>query len=643
MKAFIAHSFNKKDESLVDSFKKYIESLDLNTISGEPAQNISMSSKVQQRIDDCELFIGIFTIAQKLFCNKKIFNSTSYWVIQESGYAIGKGKELLFLVEKGINDFPKLQGDLEVNFFSRDSLEKDVFQSISQMISSIKKKKQKVVKGTIQATSNKDIEEKSKSEEDIKATTDTKQKPDTRQEIFKAIKKAIKNKDFKKAFEIFENRLQKTLNEKDIPIYKAAFLKLAHSSGDVKAFDRLLELSDEHKDNPLVQSQVALRFKEMREYRNAYNAFIKIIDLYDKNKTNNMNEILNFYLNASECLEMEGNYSEVYNLLYELLNDEYFKDNLAIILKKLAYNLKKNNDLEKYFIFAELALENDISDTDFRFDLAYEYGKMNINKLCILHYKKLTESIDSPISLNNLGVALSELKLKAKSIDAYRESSDKNITLASANIADRYIDQGFLDEATQVINKANELSTKGISVHGNIGIAKNKLESIIEDENSKEASFLIDAEKQRKFRVNFAQSYYVISIIDQKMLEGVWKTNWGELHLTLCTQDNKIKLKGEKKVKDSEAEMAHALNRNKYKEFYKIETTMIEGSITNLSGSIQIKIEEGKKGDNYIDSKKKIYDSTGYIIVNKDFNEITLMEKKANEDFDFFTWEKLKE
>ena len=129
MKAFIGHSFAEQDENLINNIKSFLAQRGVQIETGEKAQNKSIAGKVKERIDRNDVFIGIFTI-ERLLAGKNIASwfkkskqyefTTSNWVLQESGYAIGKGKELIFLVEKGIARFPELQGDAELIYFTHD-------------------------------------------------------------------------------------------------------------------------------------------------------------------------------------------------------------------------------------------------------------------------------------------------------------------------------------------------------------------------------------------------------------------------------------------------------------------------------------------------------------------------------------------
>lgn len=146
MKAFVGHSFDSKDEDLVNKIMNFLSNkVGIHCEDAEKVESKDVSDKIKEKIDRNEIFVGIFTIDREIVqpilvqevCPKSFVQrlkswikpkpprislpsifTTSNWVIQESGYAIGrKDKEIIFLVEKGIYNFPELQGDREIIFF----------------------------------------------------------------------------------------------------------------------------------------------------------------------------------------------------------------------------------------------------------------------------------------------------------------------------------------------------------------------------------------------------------------------------------------------------------------------------------------------------------------------------------------------
>ena len=50
---------------------------------------------------------------------------------------------------------------------------------------------------------------------------------------------------------------------------------------------------------------------------------------------------------------------------------------------------------------------------------------------------------------------------------------------------------------------------QGVEIHQNVGIAKQRIKELLEEETKKEKELLLEAERVHKFRVNHAKSYCV--------------------------------------------------------------------------------------------------------------------------------------
>jgi hypothetical protein len=119
LKAFVAKSFSPQDkvknemiEAILDQFKP----LGLLRTTAEPFEVESVSRKVREKIDGCDLFICILTRRHQIANSSGIQGSevtwtAAPWLYQESGYALKADKKLLLLFEDGV-ERPALQGDL---------------------------------------------------------------------------------------------------------------------------------------------------------------------------------------------------------------------------------------------------------------------------------------------------------------------------------------------------------------------------------------------------------------------------------------------------------------------------------------------------------------------------------------------------
>ena len=134
LKAFVGHSFTTDDEDVVPTFLKYfdqVKELDIGFSwdHAEVAEAKELAQKVLRLMEGKNLFIGICTKKEATILpdglsrsklNKKILKAkedqflwkTSDWIIQEIGLAIGKGMDLILLLENGLRHPGELQGNI---------------------------------------------------------------------------------------------------------------------------------------------------------------------------------------------------------------------------------------------------------------------------------------------------------------------------------------------------------------------------------------------------------------------------------------------------------------------------------------------------------------------------------------------------
>jgi Flp pilus assembly protein TadD len=549
-------------------------------------------------------------------------------LIQESGFAIGNKKQLIFLVEEGIHKFPELQGDLEIIPFSRDSIE-NTFIKLNQMIESMRGKK---AEGT---PSEKRVEVSEPQEAITKGEKVKKEIESKEQEAFEHFfSAAYTERNARRVKEVYDEELCRILSAEERVLWKAIALRLAHELGDGEAFNELLKHAEENK-TPEVIRQLATRYEEMREYQKAKDNYLIAKDLYDISKQEDKKEILSCFEQAGLCLALDGKYDTAIEIIEQPLHLTRLEEYKGETLSALAKIAKMSNDTEKFFVYAEGALNSNPANTDLRFDLAYHYAEKNHNRLSVLHYRKLVDTTKSPAGLNNLGVGYETLGLKAKSVEFYSKAIEDNETLAMANVAQRYLGEGFIKDAEREIKRANDLSKDGIAVHGNVGYAKRRLDELLENETNKEKEMLIEAEKEREFRVEYSEAFYCKDTVLKEKLDGIWHTRWGDVELILDQKsssfnvDTRIKQQGLLAVLIKPAIESEQYIRIK-----------LEGVISKMSGRCSIEIEEITEFRSISPSTRKTYEATGYMVINKDYLKIDVMEKGGEEKLNIGQWRK---
>jgi len=416
LKAFAGHSFEEGDRPLVDKILRFLRSAGVECESGEPAENRSVSTKVRERIDQNPIFVGIFTCRCKL--DGKELYATSNWVIQESGYAIGKGKELILLVENSIYNFPELQGDLEYVPFQRDSLE-DTFLRLNEMIGAVRTRLSKMV--SLEAAQEPPITEKPLSffEEKQSETTipaEASETPQTAEErkrdaISRMVIALIHEKNLEKGQRIFREDAIPLLDDKERILWEGVCLRNSYVLGDVNALRHLEELVAVNPKNEDAHRQLAIALESMKMWDKAARESLTSAEL-ESDPENKCSD----YGRAASCLFMGGKITEAKELIEAQLQQHRNGVPAYRLIKTFADIADKEGDKETFVLYAERALELNPANHNLRFQTAYKYNELSRRHLGLYHYRLLETHNREGACLNNLGVVLSELQLSCRSI-----------------------------------------------------------------------------------------------------------------------------------------------------------------------------------------------------------------------------------
>jgi tetratricopeptide (TPR) repeat protein len=450
----------------------------------------------------------------------------------------------------------------------------------------------------------------------------------------------VYKEDYTEAQRVFHEELEPKLDEDDKLFWRAFILRLSHRVGDTNAFEKLKEMA-RMSTKPQVIKQLALRYREMREFDKAKDTFLLAKDKYDASDENQRGSIIDCYIKASWCLALDNNYNAAVDMLKQILTNSQFEEKKAEILSAMANISKDRGLIEEFISYAEASLSVDPLNTDLRFNLAYVYSDINYQKLALLHYKKLMDITKGAVAMNNLGVCYSSLKLKGKSIVSFFKSVEENETLAMGNLAHNYLESGFMNDARKLIDKANKLSAEGIEVNPRVGSALQKIKNLEEEENETEKKLLKEAEQEREFRVKYSEASLINRCIKKNEIEGPWETPLGELKIDLDEKANSFQIKLHRKVEMTGYGVALALaygspqGVKRYEDRY----IKIDGNIIALTGKYKIQIDD-KEQTTFLGAGK-IYDATGYMIINESFDRIEIMEKTTDDKTEFKQWKKV--
>lgn len=534
---FLAHSFNESDIALAEQLGKYLESCGFEVISGEKAENTAVGEKVRTRIDSSDIFIGLFTRTAQIvrttsllhrlsevLLKKNALYVASSWIMQESGYAIGRMKRIVFLVEDGVTAIPGLQGDLEYISFLRCSFEK-IFVKINQMLLS---------SGPTGSTSLKTAELASTgpSTEPTTAATSPALGPTGNELAFEKLDKAIGDKDTAAINRIYEEELARTLAPEEDIIWRAVILRVTHQLGDSESFKKLSAHVVANPSVPGVRLQFAYRLREMKEFESAATHFELALRESERDMSRYADTVVDAVLALADCLSKLGHFSEAEQKLKSYIHTGEIKHHRPKLLSALAELARDAKQELKFQLYAELALLEDPANRNLRFSLAYDYSRLEFHHLSTLHYERLVATHESTGGNNNLAVEYETLDLPFQATKFFKKSRDGKGTLAMANLAMRFIDKGFSDEATGLFTEAIQAAAAGAELHENIGIQKKRLADLLENESESLKKVQEGCSQQWEFLTHCARSFEYAPEHDLEKLSGHWLSSLGRIKIT---------------------------------------------------------------------------------------------------------------
>jgi hypothetical protein len=238
-----------------------------------------------------------------------------------------------------------------------------------------------------------------------------------------------------------------------------------------------------------------------------------------------------------------------------------------------------------------------------------------------------------PGVLNNLGWEYEQLKLFGKMISLYKKAMAKNYTLASANLSRINIENGFYDEASDILTQA--LSQK--EHHENVEYYLNQLKTFTKKENDEEELLLEEAKKYKGFNLEFAEA--ISTPYDKYEIDGSWMTDYKDLKEFRIQFVSPDTLVGEHKI-EFPYEPAIPFSRERTGPEIWVKRTVFSGSLINRGITYSIKMfsspQEGWK--NILGSGPKS-EFTGFGILSQDNRQIKFnVEEK--EKFEFFVAQK---
>lgn len=366
----------------------------------------------------------------------------------------------------------------------------------------------------------------------------------------------LRERRFVDAKKIFEKIIEQENNSKKIKEEIVRNYYWRHHYGDTMAFGELeiftTNIEDDNEQKSNAYYYLSLIYNDANNYK-------KAVDLADKalKLTSDSDQKAHCISKISE-FHYENDYPnkalEIILSNIDCIND---KEPKSILYRALARYYKKIDNKLLESVAYQKALELSPNNTYLLFDAAYNYSetKEPLKDLGFLLYKKLLGfNPKSTLALNNIGVAYKNLGLNIKSVEQYKKAFEFENTLAASNIANQLIQLGFVNEASEYLDKAKEFK----DAHENVYSATSLIKSKIKEEKELEEKILQKAKKKYKFFNYFGNAVFT---------------------------SKKIKIKNSNKWQLIDKPVGLSLNNNLIELTWEIgeEKHLITGKITNNS------------------------------------------------------------
>ncbi|MBT7084659.1 MAG: hypothetical protein HN931_00615 [Desulfobacterales bacterium] len=542
IKAFIGHSFDENDESLVQVFLNIFTELQKMNIGfswdhAKEAESKDLAEKVMQKIQDKNLFIGICTKKERVIepnelkptwlIGKRLSGSansyfwkTSDWIIQEIGLAIGREMNLLLLIEKGTRPPGGLQGNHEFITFDRNAPEKS-FHEISQTIRNLKPK----AMATSTADSSKPEEKTEKEiQEEKKEHRDWFEPNDnwTKGTYEFVVSQMMIMEDPEEEQRISDAYLATEDGQipENMESWEATLEYYRILSGKDGNLSNLENLAKKYSQNSEVQKYLAKGYEVFKEYLKAGESFQKaaVNAVIGEDQLARHSESVIAFTHSGDTERA----SFLINKMKELAPT--IEKGNQLIVETLRNVAEINDDKDQIFGLTEKLLELTPGDVNMRFFLAYNYSQTENKELSLLHYLKIPNQLRGSGSWNNIGAQYSRFDINCKSVIAYRKAEELGSTIAMSNMAKKLIEAGFLSEAQKICDKAVSID----DYHKNIGDDITQIKTVQEEEDKKEKKITLEAIPVHEYYKDFG---HALTEITPSNFNGIWKDKKCNLEL----------------------------------------------------------------------------------------------------------------
>jgi hypothetical protein len=623
VRAFVGRSFLKEDEPVWNDIRKILQSIrpiGFEFEDASEAQPRPISKKVRDGIDRNDVYVGILT--RRYLINREAVSSSnvvaderwrsSDWIVQESGYALGRSKRVIMLLENGV-DFPKsdLDADQERILFDRReivqcsaALTSMILNLVTERIERfVPRSEAKVAPPPSNLTTEGEVEKRQQS---------------TMADVFELLDKD----NIEQAKRTFEAVLSSARNEFGRTMLKSWYLEKRAVMGDSSSLEELRKLSRDFPENWFVWTKLAQYYANFNKFTDASEILMLGAEkVTDSHRWSLIGAAANYLAN-------DRNFAGAYELVRKsvLWGDSADLRKALLAVTDIAQLQKEPNVASTAL---ERALDGDPTDSGSRFRLAFLYAEHDKPHLAMYHYHLRRAQGTDTATANNLALAFGSLQLQGKEIELLKEAS-KDESLAKANLASAYLERGFLEEAEQLAESA--LKNGDAQARARAADVLQQISERRRKESDLQETITRNAEEERRFRARYAEAF----ISEQRHpLAGNFEASFGSFHVQ--QQDANVLGTYEHSEQLPSFSVANLLNLpalqptpNYEKPTTRTETLEFRATLQGRAGRFHA--EKWERTDNpvLLGGGSKKWEATGLIIVAPDGGSCELLNENES-------------
>jgi Flp pilus assembly protein TadD len=323
---------------------------------------------------------------------------------------------------------------------------------------------------------------------------------------------AVRTRNFGRADEVFAE-WQRAEADPMLRLKNEIFFRyLRYCAGDTNALGDLTELSKHAEVAAESHYYLAKCFSESGEFEKAAMEYQLAADAYEGE------ERAKAIAAVGEALFEAGQRDVAIAKLQSEIEVQSNDTILCKLYEGIASLYMKAGLEELRLVALEKAIERKPNDASLHFGSGLSSSNKGLHRLALLHYKYQLRFLPrDKAGLNNIAIEYSQLGMPFLAIACYRNSFELGETLAAANLAYRYLQVGFAEEASQVLDKARQYP----DVHPNVSSAIAALSQRRDSESKKEGEILEAAHVDQRFLLTFGDAYFT-RVAEISDLGGAW-------------------------------------------------------------------------------------------------------------------------